>query len=157
MSREDNGIAIAFGLLFLGGGLLFSVGSWGAYVRDTTLLDTGTRVQAQVVALERIRDSGQDGSTDHLVRYRFTTPDGHTVEKQGGLGEAAWRTLRVGGPVEVVYSPDNPTKGLLVGGGVTSLGMVVLSSVFGGVMGSFGLVLLASVARRFWTRGRITA
>lgn len=157
MSQDDNGIAIGFGLLFLGGGLVFSVGSWGAYVRDTTLLDTGTRVQAQVVALERIRDTGQDGSTDHLVRYRFITPDGRTVERQGGLGEAAWRALRVGGPVAVVYSPDNPSKGLLVGGGVTSLGMVLLASLFGVVMGTFGIVLLASVARQYWTRRQGTA
>ncbi len=154
VDRDDNRIAVIFGVLFACGGLVFAVGGVGAYHRDTTLLAAGERVTAQVVALDRIRDASPDGSTDYLVKYRFTTHDGRTIVKQGGLGQAAWRALRVGGPVEVAYDPANPTKGLLVGGGVTSLPLVVISTLFGLVMGGFGLALLGTVARRWWNRTR---
>lgn len=152
--RDDHVIAVIFGLLFLCGGLVFVVGSLGAYHRDTTLLATGERTQAQVVALERIRDTGPDGSTDHLVRYRFTAPDGRTIVKQSGLGRSSWEQLRVGGPVEVVHRADDPTKAMLVDGGVTSLAMVLVASLFGLLMGAGGGALLAAVAWRFRRRSR---
>ena len=157
VNREDNRIAVVFGLLFLGGGLLFTVGAWGAYLRDTRILEDGVRLQAQVVSLERIRDTASDGSTDYLVKYRFTAPDGTVVQKQGGLDRASWNALRVGGPVAVAYHPDDPARGLLVGGGVTSLPMVLVSSLFGLVMGAGGVALLAAVAGRFWRRRRAPA
>jgi hypothetical protein len=153
-TRDDNRIAVIFGLLFLAGGLVFTVGTWGAYLRDTTILDSGVRVQAEVVSLERIHDTGPDGSTDHLVKYRYTAPDGRTIVKQAGLGRTQWSTLRVGGPVDVAYDPGDAAKALPVGGGVTSPALLAISSVFGLVMGGGGLALLLAVARRRWLRPR---
>jgi hypothetical protein len=152
--EEHNGIALTFGLLFFGSGLFFVVGTWGAYHRDTSLLSVGQRAEAQVVALERIRDSGQDGSSDHLVRYRITLPDGSVVEKQAGLDRSSWQSLKVGGPIEVVYDPDQPRTGFPVGGGVTSLFIVWLATVFGSVLALGGLSLLVVLAKRFARRLR---
>jgi hypothetical protein len=154
--EEHNGIALTFGLLFFGGGLFFVVGSWGAYHRDTTLLSEGRRAQAQVVALEHIRDAGQDGSSDHLVRYRITLPDGGVVEKQAGLDKSSWQSLTVGGPIEVIYDPGQPRKGFPVGGGVTSRFIVWFATIFGAVFALGGLSLLVVLAKRFARRLRST-
>lgn len=144
----NNGLALTFGLLFFGSGLLFVFGSWGAYHRDTALLSEGRRAQAQVVALERIRDSGKDGSSDHLVRYRITLPEG-VVEKEAGIDRSFWQSLRVGGSIEVVYDPDRPRNGFPVGSGVTSLSIVWFATIFGTVFALGGLSLLVVLAQRF--------
>lgn len=143
---EGNGIATVFGVLFLAVGLLFTFGVWGAFERDRMLLLVGERAQAQVVALDMIRDTL--GDSDYLVRYRFSGPGGQVVERQRHLNKSAWRKLKVGGPVTVVYAADDPMRSFPLGGGVTSAGAVGLSLLIGTPLGLAGGALLAVAGLR---------
>ena len=122
---EGNGIVMVFGALFLSVGLVLTFGVWGAFERDRMLLLVGDRAQAQVIALDTVRDT--QGDSDYLVRYRFSVPVGRIVERQRRLNASAWRKLKVGGPVTVVYAADDPMRSFPLGGGVTSAAAVGLS------------------------------
>jgi len=152
-SDEGLGIAAVFGSLFLAGGGLLAFGGWGAWDRDSGLLDHGLRTQAVVVALDRIPDAL--GDTSHLVRYRFTLPDGRVFERQRHLPATDWRALQVGGPVTVVYQADDPTRGYpLKGGGVTSPAAAWLALGMGGLLAAGGGALLVVVVHRLFRRVR---
>ena len=145
--EEGNSIATVFGLLFLAVGILFIFGSLGAYKRDTDILNNGLRASAQVLALDSVTPA--DGDADHFVKYAFTGQDGVTYKNERIIGKTVWDKLVVGETIEIAYQANNPDKNFPVtGGGVTSLVLVFIMSIFGLGMSAFGLALVWAVVER---------
>lgn len=150
--KEANGITAVFGALALAAGVLFASSGWSGYERDRSLRAITERTEAQIVALDVRRDA--KGDREHLVRYRFTLADGRSFEVERAVDGTAWRKLKIGSPLTVVYRPEDPNQGFPLSGGATSAGLARLAVAIGGVMALGGLALLGVVARRLYRRPR---
>ena len=70
--------------------------------------------------------------------YRFTTPERRTVVNEATMSQSAYNALSDGGPIEVVYLPEDPTQS-------RARGEYSIAWVFvplGGVFTLIGLVCL---------------
>jgi hypothetical protein len=139
------GVAVIMGGLFALLGLFGIDGSWGAYARDTAVLQHGARTVGHVAGLDRL--SSADGDSDFMVDYWFELRSGERIAAQRGVSTQLWTRLRVGDAVEIAYSPANPRQNFPLGAGVTSLGLVLCLTVICAVFATFGALVFVSALR----------
>ncbi|MGH8494862.1 MAG: DUF3592 domain-containing protein [Gammaproteobacteria bacterium] len=72
-------------------------------------------VVTQKVVQRRARTSGTGRRTDHVIFYRFSTPEGETFEGRSDVLLETWNRTREGGPVTVEYKRDFPGTNRIVG------------------------------------------
>lgn len=125
--------------LLLGG--LVLVGAWGAHLKDAGIVKNGVAVDAVVVKAGFL--VAKPGETHGLI-YRFTLPDGRTIERRWTEEDERWRGYPVGSRIRVLYDPVDPDRNFPEGEGVTSLGMTLFVS-------AFGLALLALAGLLLWS------
>ena len=140
--------ALLFGLVFLTVGLLILVGSWGAYVSDSGIQESGGRSMGHVTGKQVAKAA--DGDSDFYVDYSFAIADGRIVTASRGISKADWERVRVGQTIEIRYDRDNPNRNFPAGMGNTSLGVITFTSVLGIVLGIAGMLL--SIAAIKWRR-----
>ncbi len=134
-------LAMGLAALFVVVGLVFAIGSWGAYLTDTQIAREGGRATGTITDKSVSRG---DDDTDYLLRYRFTLPDGRWQTGQHGIAKADWATRKIGAPLDVSYDRLRPSRNFPAGYGVTSLGMTIFLSVFGAVFAAFGAAILVA-------------
>ena len=78
-------LAMGLAALFVVVGLVFAIGSWGAYLTDTQIAREGGRATGTITDKSVSRG---DDDTDYLLRYRFTLPDGRWQTGQHGIASA---------------------------------------------------------------------
>jgi hypothetical protein len=132
-------------LFFLAVGSIGAIGGWGAYIRDTEIVRTGTKAEARILRKSVVQDV--EAGNEYVVRYWFETSEGHRVEGRAYVPKRIWNGLRVGAPLTVIYAPENPRRSFPEGGGVTSLGMVVVVSALFGAIAVMGGALIAGYFR----------
>jgi hypothetical protein len=64
----------------------------------------GKRASAVVMT----KAAGHGKGPQHFIFYRFTTPEGRTIDARSDVLPTTWRVLRDGGPVEIEYLPSSP-------------------------------------------------
>jgi Protein of unknown function (DUF3592) len=100
-------------ILFVIGTLLLAVAGSNLYEErrftSEALTASGTVVRKEVrTTTSRRRATGTRTRTQHYdVEYRFAVGD-KTFEGQGAISEDAWRQLREGDSIAVLYLPNDP-------------------------------------------------
>lgn len=146
MRKEKRSrLALAIGAAFCAFGLVAAIGSWGAYLADSRILEHGARVEARVLGKDVL--FAADGDSDFMIDYVFELPDGTRELGHRGVPRPLWQSVREGGTVTVLYSPDNPRRNFPLGAGVTSLGLTVFVSAMGAVFAAVGSLLLRGYFR----------
>ncbi len=143
---QRSWVAQVFGLFFALIGGVMSVGSVGAYLRDTGIAANGARGWARVERTSVSR-STEEGN-EYRVRYRFAADDGRALVAERGVPKRVWRGLKPGDSVLVMYAPEQPTRNFPAeGGGVRSVGVLVLAVVIGVVFVGLGGGIVVGVVR----------
>ena len=62
--------------------------------------------RASAVVLRKAAGHGK--GPQHFIFYRFSTPEGRTMEARSDALPTTWRALRNGGPVEIEYLSSSP-------------------------------------------------
>jgi hypothetical protein len=106
----------------------------------------GATVQGTVVS--RAISHGNRGNNHH-VAYRFTAPDGETIEARDSVLPGTYARLQQGGPVEIEYIAGFPLLNRVAGDTALPVTMWVL-----GVGGLLGGVWLRRRGRRAEASGR---
>jgi hypothetical protein len=148
---SGRAIYLVFGAIFLivGLGLLFGgvqdASRERAYARDGRLVD------AVVVdkSIRRASREGGRGSTRYEVAYRFTAPDGHTVNGVDAVDVDDWERLAPGSVFQVTYLSEAPQANRAAGSGdtVTPWLMMGLGSVFALIGGGIAAATVAGMLR----------
>ena len=141
--KSDNKpslLALIMGVFFLLVGLIFLIGSWGAYFTDSKIQDSGLSANAQIIKKVFLFDA--DGDSDYILDYWFTTNSGAKIYASHHVSKSLWNTVKENQLIEVKYSASNPKRNFPNGYGVTSLGMSIFTSVFGGLFAAFGGALI---------------
>jgi Protein of unknown function (DUF3592) len=125
--------------LFVVVGLVFAIGSWGAYLNDTRIARSGARATGTITGKTVSRG---DDDTDYEIRYEFALPDGRRQAGRHAIARDDWDTRRVGAPLAVSYDAGTPARNFPVGYGVTSLGVTIALSLLGALFAGFGGALL---------------
>jgi hypothetical protein len=95
-----------------------------------------------------------NGRSPWRVAFRFTTPDGRTIEARGHTWDPSVAGMSAGDPIEVEYDPADPSRARPVGGTAALFskpvflliaGAVVLPQILIGVV----LLVLVGVRARF--------
>ena len=138
------------GVIFLVTGLVFLIGSWGAYATDTKVRDSGPSAEGH---LEKKLFMGvADGDSDYILEYWFTTKEGSAIRASRNVSKELWSAVHEGQIIEIKYSARDPKRNFPVGEGVTSLGMSIFISVFGGLFAIFGGVLIRGYFSNVFTK-----
>lgn len=143
---QRSWVALVFGVFFASIGGVMSVGSVGAYLRDTGIAAQGVRAWARVERKSVSRDA-EEGN-EYRMRYRFAASDGRVLVAEHGVPKRVWRGLKAGDSLEVLYAPEQPTRNFpALGGGVRSVGVLVLAVVLGVVFVGLGGGIVVGVMR----------
>ena len=139
-------MALGFGLFFSIIGGVLSVGSVGAYLRDTGIAARGARAWARVERKSVMRDA-EEGN-EYRVRYRFTAADGRVLVTEREVPRRMWQGLQAGDSLAVMYASEQPTRNFPAeGGGVRSLVLVALAVVMGVVFVGLGGAIVVGAVR----------
>jgi len=91
------------------------------------------------VLTKLITRNSKNSNVNYVVTYRFTTPDGQTVEGRATVNRDTWDRLRERGSIRVTYQPRSPGTHRVEGESGDFMLIVIftfLGLVFGGT-GSF--------------------
>jgi hypothetical protein len=147
---------LLFGAVWLVVGLGFLAGGVATYRLEERYRAEGELTEAVVLtkSMDRARrGSGGRRSTSYHVTYRFTTPDGRTVEGRDSVGAATWDALEERGPVRVRYLRGSPGTSRLEGG--DPWWVPLLFAGIGLVLAPVGGVIFASGWRQWRTHRRL--
>jgi hypothetical protein len=126
-------------------GLVGIVGSWGAYLLDSSIVESGSRASALVTRKYVVASS--DGDSDFMLVYEFSTESGQSVQADRGVPEVLWDQVSEGQTIEVAYASGNPERSFPLGAGAVSVGVTLFVSGVSLVLALFGAVLLWSCFR----------
>lgn len=90
-------------------------------------------------------------SRGYFVLYQFTTPERGSVTNEATMSQSAYNALSDGGPIDVVYLPEDPTQGRVRGEYSTVWVVVPLGVVFTCI----GVVCLSIAIRRTMSDARL--
>jgi hypothetical protein len=109
-------ICMAVGIPLVGAGL-WQFSSDNRFARAARSVAGTVLSKSRTRSVARSRPVGGRSRTERFeAAYRFAV-DGATFEGRGELPEAAWEKLQEGGPVEVLYDPDDPASNRLTASG----------------------------------------
>jgi len=128
------------GAAFFVVGLVFIVGSWGAYLTDSNIVKNGASADGRLMKKYFMRAA--DGDSDHMIEYWFKTADGVMIEATRGISRDLWNALHEGQTLQIHYARDNPRRNFPLGAGVTSPGIAIYASVFGALFALSGGALV---------------
>lgn len=129
IAERRSRIPLVMGFLFLLVGLIFTIGIWGTYFEDFEIERSGPRVEGHLARKEFVRSD--NGDSDYVLQYSFTTAEGQLIKAQRGVGKSLWASLREGQALEIRYSAANPKRNFPAGAGITSLWAPIVFSVLG--------------------------
>ena len=146
-SEEQPSLAaLIIGVLFLLGGLLFIIGSWGAYITDTKIQEGGSSADAHIE--KKVFLSDAEGVSDYILEYWFTTENGSKINATRNVSKTLWKSVSEGQTIGIKYSSSNPKRNFPNGEGVTSLGISIFASVFGALFTILGGALIWGYFRK---------
>ena len=128
--------ALIMGFLFLLVGLIFLIGSWGAYFTDSKIQDSGKSAEGHIVKKSFLFDAG--GDSDYILAYWFVTESGILMNASRHVNASLWKAVNENQIIEIKYSASNPKRNFPTGEGASSLGMTIFASVMGGLFALFG-------------------
>ncbi len=134
--EKPNLVALIMGVIFFLAGLLFIVGSWGAYITDTKIQESGNSADAHIKKKVHVFDA--KGDSGYILEYWFKTDSGSKINTSRNVSKTLWKSVSEGQAISIKYSPSNPKRNFPNGEGVTSFGMSVYVSVFGAIFTLFG-------------------
>ncbi len=91
-------------LLFFGAFFLLLAAQEGCY-RNAIRVQGIVTDKAYSPGTSSVGRVGTGSSSDHKIRYRFTTPDGKMKEHWSKVLPGTWRKLNKGDPVDIEYLP----------------------------------------------------
>jgi len=154
--KQSSLIALVMGVIFLLTGLVFLIGSWGAYFTDTKIQDSGPSAEGHLEKKLFMRVA--DGDSDYILEYWFMTKEGSAIRASRNVSKRLWSAVHEGQIIEIKYSANNPKRNFPLGAGVTSIGMAIFASVFGLTFTIFGGALIWGYYRNVLTQaGRLAA
>ncbi|RYZ35473.1 MAG: DUF3592 domain-containing protein [Myxococcaceae bacterium] len=134
--------ARVLGAAFAAIGLTMLVLTWGMYRRDSRIVEEGAHTQGTVLKKEFLASSDD---SDYVLHYAFPLPDGTRMTHHRNISSGLWKRLRVGDPIQVLYSQEQPRWSFPEGHGLMSLGLALFFTV---VLVPFSLIgLLFMLAR----------
>ena len=119
--------------------LAFGVQQWRA---DRHFATAGRHIVG--VVLSTARPIGTTVSRGYHVSYQFTTPERVIVTNEATMSRSAHRALDKGGPIDVVYLPEDPYQSRARG----EYSMVWVTLPMGIVFTGIGVVCLGIVIRQ---------
>ena len=129
-------LALLMGVLFLLVGAGGMIGSWGAYVTDRSIEESGPRARGHLV--KKLFLGAADGDSDYVLEYWFETSEHKVLNASRTVDKELWVSLREGEPLEIRYSDANPKRNFPAGAGVTSFGVTVFVSAIAFLFAVFG-------------------
>ena len=129
-------IVLVMGILFFFVGLVFLVGSWGAYFTDINIQNNGPSAEGHIE--KKLFLVVTDGDSDYILEYWFKTKTGAVIKASRNVSKELWNIVHKNQVIEIKYSAKNPNRNFPLGAGVTSFGMAIYASVFGAVFILFG-------------------
>lgn len=132
--------ALIMGGLFLLFGLIFLIGSWGAYLTDSKIQETGKSADGHIE--KKVFLFVADGDSDYILEYWFLTNDGLKINTSHHVSKSLWQKVNEKQIIEIKYSPTNPKRNFPIGEGVTSFGLSIFFSVIGGLITLMGGALI---------------
>ncbi len=144
-TKGINKVATVLGLVLFLTGCIGTVGSWGAYWRDSNIVKEGYSATGHIT--KKSIAFVADGRSDYVLDYWFQLPDGQRVVAHRIVHKALWESVREDTPFVVLYAVDNPNSNFPQGGGVSSIALPLFVSVLFFVLGAFGALLTISAVR----------
>lgn len=126
--------------------LIFSQG----YSKNTQLLNEGSRVMGTVVEKRISPGDSQGGFDGYDVTYTFSFPSGEQFRGSGEIKYQLWDQLDIGSPIEIAYSPDNPSMNLPIAADRPGI-WIAYWGAFVFACGSFLLVLFILLPLVMWS------
>lgn len=145
-AEQPSLAALIMGVLFILLGLVFLIGSWGAYLTDSKIQNSGNSAKGQIEKKVFLFDA--EGDSDYILEYWFLTNTGSKINASHHVSKLLWNSVRENQTIEIRYSASNPKRNFPNGEGVTSLGMSIFASVFGGLFTLFGGALIWGYFRK---------
>lgn len=138
--EKQSRLAAFMGLFFVLFGLVFVIGSWGAYFTDSSIQNHGLSAQGYIE--KKVFLMVADGDSDFILDYWFVTQSGAKIHASHHVSKTLWQAVREHQTITIMYSANNPKRNFPTGTGVTSLGMSIFNSVLGALFTLFGGALI---------------
>lgn len=124
--------AVFWGVVSLGIGFVFLVGSWGSYSEYTRVQDYSGRSIGHIT--NKHLKLGSDGGGNYYMDYWFVSSNGSKISASSVIAKQQWDMLRVDDTMEIRYDKSNPNRNIPMYGGspsiVFSFFMLILGAVF---------------------------
>ena len=127
---------IFWGLICLGVGLFFLVGSWGSYVEYKRVQDYKGRAIGHIT--NKNFKLGSDGGGNYYIDYWFMPSVRSKISVSSVLAKQQWDILQVDDTMEIRYDQSNPNRNIPMYGGSPSLVLAFFMLVLGAVFMLFG-------------------
>ena len=135
--------ARVLGASFAAIGLTMLVLTWGMYRRDSRIVDEGAHTEGTVLKKEFLAFTDD---SDYVLHYAFTTHDGTRMKHRRNVSAGLWKRLRIGDPIQVLYSREEPRWSFPEGHGLMSLGLALFFTVVLVPLSLLGLLILLARA-----------
>jgi hypothetical protein len=141
---EPSRWALFFGGVFFVAGSAALIDGTRDVLRERRYAAEGRVAQARIVD-KRVQEAQRSGNTRtrYLVLYRFTTPEGRSVDGEAAVGMEAWEGAKRGNTIDVRYLAGEPqtnraaTEGTITGS-VLVMAMGVLFALVGAAIAYLG-------------------
>ena len=134
------------GAIFFAVGCVGIVGSWVVHGKHSRAYTEGTRVHGEVLSKQFL--AAADGSSEHLVEFRFELPSGALVEGVANLPRERWEQLRQGDAILLAYLPEEPARAVLPESGKPSFLLPAVASAVFLALAALGLGLVVASLRK---------
>jgi hypothetical protein len=132
---------ILWGLICLGIGFFFLVGSWGSYSEYKRVQDYEGRAIGHIT--NKHFKLGSDGGGNYYIDYWFMPSAGGKINATSIIAKQQWDILKFDDTMEIRYDQSNPNRNIPMYGGSPSL-------VFAFFMLVLGVVFMLFVSSRFY-------
>ncbi len=104
-SPKAASVAVAVVMVLVGAGFCaFGLHAWR---QDRDLVARGALAQGRVLSMH-IDDDGD--STTYKVLYEVPISQGRWIHAEHSVSHASYDRLSVGGPIEILYLPEDPSR-----------------------------------------------
>jgi hypothetical protein len=94
------------GVLFLLVGLIFVIGSWGAYLTDSKIQDNGNIAEGHIEKKVFLFD--EEGESYYILEYWFITKTSSKINAIHHVSKLLCSSVRENQTIEIRYSSSNP-------------------------------------------------
>jgi hypothetical protein len=134
------------GLIFIGIGIFFLIGSWYAYSDYIRIQKYDGRAIGKVT--QKHFQTTADGGGNYTLDYSFADSSGTKIGGSNRVTKQQWDSLKDGDILEIVYDQSNPKRSIPLQNDGTSVVYAFLIFILGVVFSIFGILRFINSFRK---------